>query len=199
MVGLREHIKRCEQEIGYPYNALCENINKWIDAPWHQLKGRHRRYRHNATVTPFEACLFHGHTVYQRKDHKTLIPAAEINFVIAKIVLYHLVLDGIIDCNSFKNWTWDNAVKSLRTYTKKILLTTIIVVVFSVVPILMYCYYLTLKVPYGSSLFLIIILVIIAFFIVAVGIGSFLSYSLHDPFRQCDVRVLDSIETQEYA
>jgi len=95
---------------GEENRELCYMVNSWIDAPSRELGTDHRLKRHDYISTPSEACEIYG-------DGKAQ-PTPK-NILIARMVLQHLKLDGIITPKQEAKWKWEEAVKR-STYSSAI-------------------------------------------------------------------------------
>jgi len=100
--NIEEHVKFCIQTFGEENRELCYMVNSWVDAPSRELGMDHRLKRHDVVNTPLEACEFYG-------DGK--IQPTPKNILIARMVLQHLRLDGIITPRQEAEWNWEEAIK----------------------------------------------------------------------------------------
>jgi len=89
------HVRFSIEKFGAENEKLIFAINSWIDAPVRKFRYNHRRTRHDVQ-TMMDACVAFGNV----KDG--ILKWDERNKFIAKIVLHHLILDGIITLNEAK-------------------------------------------------------------------------------------------------
>jgi hypothetical protein len=81
-------------------------VNSWIDAPVRTGGGAyHREKRHNMQTTPFDACSIYG-------DKGT--SATPRNLLVARMVLQHLRLDGLITPLEDQSWQWNAVLEQNR-------------------------------------------------------------------------------------
>lgn len=110
MPNIEEHVKFCVRVFGEENRELCYMVNGWMDSPSRELGTDHRLKRHDYISTPLEACEIYG-------DGKAQ-PTPK-NILIARMVLQHLKLDGIITPQQEAEWKWEEAVKR-STYSSAI-------------------------------------------------------------------------------
>ena len=99
MPSVENHVRFCVKVFGEENRELCYMINSWMDAPSRELGTTHRIERHHLVLTPFQVCQIYGDNNAEKRD------------TIAKMVLQHLRLDGLITPEQEKAWSW-NWVKS---------------------------------------------------------------------------------------
>lgn len=97
MPNNERHVKFSLKKLGKENEELIVMINSWMDAPARRLRRRHRRSRHNIQTIMDASALF-GNTSQIKIGGKIKngIQWDSKNKLIAKIVLYHLILDGLI-------------------------------------------------------------------------------------------------------
>lgn len=105
MPNVEEHVKFCVHAFGEENRELCYMVNSWMDAPSRTMGGDHRITRHDINYTPFEACEIYG-------DRGT--KPTPRNLLVARMVLQHLRLDGMIMPSQEKSWNWEEAVKNVQ-------------------------------------------------------------------------------------
>jgi hypothetical protein len=108
--NIEEHVKFCVRVFGEENRELCYMVNGWMDSPSRELGTDHRLKRHDYIGTPLEACEIYG-------DGKAQ-PTPK-NILIARMVLQHLRLDGIITPQQEAEWKWEEAIKR-STYSSAI-------------------------------------------------------------------------------
>jgi len=97
MPNNERHVELSIKKLGKEHEELIVMINSWIDAPVRRLGRRHRRSRHNRDVI-MDACTLFGNSSQIKLAGKIrkAIQWDSKNKLIAKIVLHHLILDGLI-------------------------------------------------------------------------------------------------------
>jgi len=97
MPNNERHVELSIKKLGKEHEELIVCINSWIDAPVRRLGRRHRRSRHNRDVI-MDACALFGNLshINLAGKIKKAIEWDSKNRLIAKIVLHHLMLDGLI-------------------------------------------------------------------------------------------------------
>jgi tetratricopeptide (TPR) repeat protein len=147
---IEAHVRFCVRDFGEENRELCYMVNSWMDAPSRELGMAHRRVRHDVLDAPLLACTVYGDASeagfsYEDKNSHQLgsdtifyenftsherwvIYPTPKNILIAKMVLHHLKLDGLISPAQIKNWTWEahkQKLKELKKLTLPVVLSWI--------------------------------------------------------------------------
>ena len=93
---------------------LCYMVNSWMDAPSRDMGKAHRQVRHDPDLTPVEACMIYGDYVETKAYGVYRLLETEKNKLIARMVLQHLKLDGLITPQQEKAWTWERMWKNIE-------------------------------------------------------------------------------------
>ena len=102
--NIEEHVRFCVRDFGVENRELCYMVNSWIDAPVRTHGSYHRAQRHSV-ATPFEVCLIYG--------DKDLLPTPR-NLLIARMVLQHFRLDGLITPAQEEAWRWVDTLNNIK-------------------------------------------------------------------------------------
>jgi hypothetical protein len=135
---IEAHVRFCVRDFGEENRELCYMVNSWMDAPSRELGMAHRRVRHDVLEAPILACTVYGdatkETDYSRdrsiyvdsiyySPQRTADPSSHKdwfvhptpkNLLIAKMVLQHLRLDGLVRLDQIRNWTWEAHKQKLK-------------------------------------------------------------------------------------
>ena len=98
MPNNERHVELSLKKFGKENEELIVMINSWIDAPVRRLGRRHRRSRHKLPDVIMDASALFGNISQINLAGKIRngIQWDTKNKLIAKIVLYHLILDGLV-------------------------------------------------------------------------------------------------------
>lgn len=115
MPNIEEHARFCVQTFGEENRELCYMVNSWIDSPVRSKGKSHRDKRHDALSTPFQAIRHYG-DMKHGSDPK--------NLLVARMVLQHLRLDGVITPYEEKHWMsrvrWKRVSKNLKAKIERL-------------------------------------------------------------------------------
>lgn len=103
------------QAFGEENRELCYMVNSWIDSPVRTKGKSHRESRHDALTTPFQAIRHYG-DMKHGSDPK--------NLLVARIVLHHLRLDGMITPYEEMHWMarvrWKQVSKNMEAKIRRV-------------------------------------------------------------------------------